>query len=190
MKSVATDKLTTANLHKCVNQDKMIKTEHTLVLKMLKYSWKRSLMVQDQVVGSRMYEASSQCKYLKFDVPTKFWCICHLKYWCLIKLRWYTTQGRTLLYFMIVSKYFPRKVRLNNDWVSENQWLSQWQCSVSSLTQAYWRVVRGCVIIPTLRQLNNAVQRWNGRCCFLRSSLGRYCFLRSSLVGVAFLGVH
>ena len=38
MKSVATDKLTTANLHKCVNQDKMIKTEHTLVLKMLKYS--------------------------------------------------------------------------------------------------------------------------------------------------------
>jgi len=42
MKSVATDKLTTANLHKCVNQDKMTKTEHTLVLKMLKYSWKRS----------------------------------------------------------------------------------------------------------------------------------------------------
>ena len=38
MKSVATDKLTTANLHKGVNQDKMIKTEHTLVLKMLKYS--------------------------------------------------------------------------------------------------------------------------------------------------------
>ena len=28
-------------------------------------------MVQDQVVGSRMYEASSQCKCLKFDVRTK-----------------------------------------------------------------------------------------------------------------------
>ena len=54
MKSVATDKLTTANLHKCVNQDKMIKTEHTLVLKMLNTHEKGLLIVQDQVVGSRM----------------------------------------------------------------------------------------------------------------------------------------
>ena len=44
------------------------------------------------------------------------------KYWCLINLRWYTTQGRTLLYFMIVNKYFPRKVRLNQ-WLSDDQGL-------------------------------------------------------------------
>ena len=59
----------------------------------------------------------------------------------LINLRWYTTQGWTLLYFMIVNKYIPHKVRLNNDWVSDDQWLSRWRCSVSNLTQVYWREV-------------------------------------------------
>ena len=94
----------------------------------------------------------------------------------LINLRWYTTQGWTLLYFMIVNKYIPRKVRLNNDWVSDDQWLSRWRCSVSNLTQVYWREV-----IPTLRLLKNAVQGWNGKCHVPRSSLGRYCIPRSSV---------